>query len=132
VVGCNRAPEDKDAVRRGVIEHLKKGAALDLNAVDIDIKDVKYQGNEATAQVGFKPKNAPEAGMTMSYTLERRGSEWIVKGRGAGHGEKGGMMGGGMGGWWSYTGTNTVPSGTNNLFMFAMTDGAHAIMDALA
>jgi len=44
----------------------------------------------------------------------------------------GGMMGGGMDGWWPYTGTNTVPTGTNNLFMFAMTDGAHAIMDALA
>ena len=44
----------------------------------------------------------------------------------------GGMMGGGMGGWWPYNGTNTVPTGTNNLFMFAMTDGRHAIMDALA
>jgi hypothetical protein len=44
----------------------------------------------------------------------------------------GGMMGGGMGGWWSYNGSNTVPTGTNNLFMLAMTDGTHAIMDALA
>jgi hypothetical protein len=95
VAGCNRAPENKEAIRRGVMEHLKKGAALDLNAVDVEVKDVKYQGNEATAQVGFKPKNAPDAGMTMNYTLERRGSEWIVKGRGAGHGDKG-MMGGGM------------------------------------
>jgi hypothetical protein len=51
-------------------------------------------------------------------------------------GWQGGMMGGGMmggmGGWWPYTGTNTVPTGTNNLFMFAMTGGGHAIMDALA
>lgn len=44
----------------------------------------------------------------------------------------GGMMGGGMGNWWPYQGSNTVPSGTNNLFMFAMTSGQHAIMDALA
>jgi hypothetical protein len=44
----------------------------------------------------------------------------------------GGMMGGGMGGWWPYSGSNTVPTGTSNLFMFAMTDGTHAIMDALA
>jgi len=45
-----------------------------------------------------------------------------------------GMMGGGgmMGGWWPNTGTNTVPSGTGNLFMFAMTNGQYAIMDALA
>jgi hypothetical protein len=44
----------------------------------------------------------------------------------------GGMMGGGMGNWWPNTGTNTVPSGTSNLFMFAMTNGQYAIMDALA
>ena len=44
----------------------------------------------------------------------------------------GGMMRGGMGGWWPYSGSNTVPTGTGNLFMFAMTDGSHAIMDALA
>lgn len=44
----------------------------------------------------------------------------------------GGMTGGGMGRWWPDTGTNTVPTGTGNLFMFAMTDGSHAIMDALA
>jgi hypothetical protein len=44
----------------------------------------------------------------------------------------GGMMGGGMGHWWPNTGTNTVPSGTSNLFMFAMTNGQYAFMDALA
>jgi hypothetical protein len=42
------------------------------------------------------------------------------------------MMGGGMGGWWPCQGSNTVPSGTGNLFMFAMTDGQNEIMDALA
>lgn len=51
---------------------------------------------------------------------------------GWGGGMMGGGMMGGMGGWWPYSGSNTVPTGTNNLFMFAMTDGTHAIMDALA
>jgi len=37
-----------------------------------------------------------------------------------------------MGGWWPYTGTNTVPSGTSYPFMFATTNGQHAIVDALA
>jgi hypothetical protein len=49
-----------------------------------------------------------------------------------GGGMMGGRMMGGMGGWWPYAGSNTVPTGMNNLFMFAMTDGTHAIMDALA
>jgi len=48
-----------------------------------------------------------------------------------------GMMGGGMGhggmeGWWPVSGTNTVPGGTGNLFMFAISNGQYAIMDALA
>jgi hypothetical protein len=48
-----------------------------------------------------------------------------------------GMMGGGMGhggmhGWWPVGGTNTVPSGTRNLLMFAISNGQYAIMDALA
>jgi hypothetical protein len=47
----------------------------------------------------------------------------------------GGMMGGGgmMGsGWWPMAGSNTVPSGTRNLLMFAIVNGHHALMDALA
>jgi hypothetical protein len=44
----------------------------------------------------------------------------------------GGMMAGGRGNWWPNTGTNSVPSGTGNLLMFAMTNGQYAIMDALA
>ena len=43
------------------------------------------------------------------------------------------MMGGGMmGSWWPNTGTNTIPDGTQNLFMFSMVSDRHAIMDALA
>jgi hypothetical protein len=92
--GCNRAPENKDAVRQAVTEHLSKNAALDMNQLNVEVADVKFQGNEATASVAIKPKSAPEQGMTMSYTLERRGEKWQVKGRGSGHG--GGMgMGGG-------------------------------------
>jgi len=45
----------------------------------------------------------------------------------------GGMMGGGMmGGWWPNQGVNTIPDGTHNLLMFAITNGRYAIMDALA
>ncbi len=87
--GCNRAPENRDAVRQGVVEHLSRNAALDMNQLDVEITDVKFQGNEATAAVAIRPKTTPDQGMTMSYTLERRGEKWQVRGRGAGHG--GGM-----------------------------------------
>lgn len=99
--GCSRAPEDKEAIRKAVADHVTKNAGIDLNQIDLTVADVKFEGNQATAAVSFKPKGAPEQGMNMSYTLERRGNEWVVKGRGAGHGGMGGMgagaMGGGMG-----------------------------------
>ena len=113
--GCNRAPENnKEAVRQAVTEHLSKNAALDMNQLTLDVADVKFQGNEATANVSIKPKSAPDQGMTMAYTLERQGDKWQVKGRGAGHGGGGmgmpGGMPGGMGGATPPAGAE-IPSG---------------------
>jgi hypothetical protein len=57
--------------------------------MDVEIGNVTFQGNLATAAVSFKPKSSPDAGMSMNYTLERRGAKWIVQqkeGAGAGHG----------------------------------------------
>ena len=98
-VACNRAPDNKEAVKAGVIEHLQKNAALDMNQLNVEVGDVKFEGNRAVASVGINPKSAPDQGMKMNYTLERRGDKWIVQGRGAGHGGMGGggAMGGGMG-----------------------------------
>lgn len=94
VVACNRAPESNEAIHQGVMEHLKQAGTLDLNSLDVTVTDVKYEGNQATAQVAFKPKASPESGMSMSYKLERRGDKWLVMGKGAGHA---GGMGGDMG-----------------------------------
>lgn len=94
---CNRAGENKQAVRDGIVQHLSKNAALDISQLNVDVTDVKFNGNTATAAVSIKPKSAPEQGMNMSYTLERHGDKWEVKGRAAGHGGAGAAMGGGMG-----------------------------------
>lgn len=95
VSSCKRAGENKEAVREGVIQHLTKNAALDVSQLNVDITDVKFNGNEAVAAVSIKPRSAPDQGMNMTYTLERRGEKWEVKGRGAGHA---GMSSGPMGG----------------------------------
>jgi hypothetical protein len=84
--GCKKAGENKEAVREGVVQHLSKNAALDVNSLTIDVTDIKFQGEEATAAVSIKPKSAPEQGMTMSYTLVRKADKWEVKGKAAGHG----------------------------------------------
>jgi hypothetical protein len=93
LAGCKRAPENKEAIRQAVADHVTKNAGIDMNQIELEVGDVKFEGNEATAPVRFKPKGAPEQGMSISYTLERRGDQWVVKGKGAGHG--GGAMGGG-------------------------------------
>ena len=85
-VGCNRAAESKEAVREGLMEHLSKNSGLDMKAMDIDVGEVKFQGNQATAVVSFKPKSSPDAGMAMPYTLERQGAKWVVQKAGGGHG----------------------------------------------
>jgi hypothetical protein len=97
IAGCKRAPENKEAIRQAISEHVTKNAGIDMSQINLEMGDVKFEGNQATAAVSFKPKNSPEQGMSMSYTLERRGDQWVVKGRGAGHGGTGGGMGSPMG-----------------------------------
>jgi hypothetical protein len=86
IAACNRAPESNEAVRQAIMQHLSKNAALDMNQLDVEMRDVKFEGSQATANVAIKPKASPDQGMTMTYTLVRRGSEWQVQGKGAGHG----------------------------------------------
>ena len=68
------------------MDHLNKNTGLDLKSMDVDVKNVTFQGNRATAIVAFKPKVSPDAGMTMNYTLERQGKKWIVQQKAGGHG----------------------------------------------
>jgi hypothetical protein len=55
----------------------------DLLAMDVNVTSVAYKQDEATATVKFQAKgnNSPGASMMMQYVLERKGSEWTVKGR---------------------------------------------------
>jgi hypothetical protein len=86
--GCNRAPESKEAVRSAVMDHLAKNTGLDVSSMTVDVGNVKFDGNQAMAVVSFRPKASPDAGMTMNYTLERKGNKWVVAKRpeGGGHG----------------------------------------------
>lgn len=82
---CNRAPETTQAVRDGILDHLGKNTGLDLKSMEVDIRNVSFEGDKATATVSFKPKSSPDAGMSMNYTLAREGKKWIVQ-RSAGSG----------------------------------------------
>jgi hypothetical protein len=79
--GCKRDIQNNDAIRQGVMTYLAK--RQDLLAMDVSVTAVTYKENEATATVRFQAKgnNAPGSGMDMAYVLERKGNQWVVKGR---------------------------------------------------
>jgi len=96
-VGCKKSIATNDAVRKGVLEHLSKNKGLNVESMDIEISSVTFRDNEADANVTFKPKGGDAAaGMSMKYTLERKGNDWVVK-KNPSAGGHGMTMPGGMG-----------------------------------
>jgi hypothetical protein len=79
--GCKRDIQNNDAIRQGVVTYLSK--RQDLLAMDVSVASVTYKENEATATVHFQAKgnNAPGSGMDMQYVLDRKGNQWVVRGR---------------------------------------------------
>lgn len=100
LIGCGRNIQNSAAVQRGVVEHLKTRAGLNMDAMDVDVLKVSFRKDEADATVSIRVKGATDNknSMTMSYTLERKGDLWVVKARdNKGSSPHGGTMpGGGM------------------------------------
>lgn len=91
--GCKKDIQNEEAVRQGIMKHLSQRG--DLTSMDVTVTKVAFRQNEADATVRFQAKGstAPGASLEMDYILERRGNEWVVKGRASGsHGS--GMPGG--------------------------------------
>ncbi len=100
---CKPKPDDKEAIRAGVIKYLGSLNTLNVSAMDINVTQATVNGNQAQAQVEIRLKNGPPDGasMKLSYNLEKRGEEWaVVKSQPAGgsfqHPAPGQMPAGGM------------------------------------
>ena len=78
--GCKKQASDKDAIRAGILQHLTAIGTLNMSAMDMDIRSVSVNGNQAHADVEFRPKTgAPQgAGMQVAYNLEKRDGAWVV------------------------------------------------------
>src|SRR6202795_2224753 len=78
--GCKQQPNDKDAIRAGILQHLTVVGTLNISAMEMDIRSVSINGNQAHAEVEFRPKTgaAPGAGMQVAYNLEKRDGSWVV------------------------------------------------------
>jgi len=79
--GCKKQESDADAIRSGINQHLASLKTLNLSAMDMNVTNVSVQGNQAQAQVEFKPKTgAPQgAGMQVAYSLEKQNGLWVVQ-----------------------------------------------------
>ena len=113
--GCAKDLHSQDAVRQGVMTYLAKRS--DLLAMDVSVTSVSFRQDEATAEVHFQAKgnSSPAAGMTMQYVLERKDSQWVVKGRtgsGASHGTSGPNPGPGVN---SVPGQGTLPGALDGM-----------------
>ena len=102
--GCNKAQQDDKAIRAALEKHLSERGNLNMAAMDMEVKQVKVEGNRAEAQVEFRVKQGGPS-MQMAYTLERQGNAWVVRGATP--------AGGGMA--HPPTGAGTPPSGAGDL-----------------
>jgi hypothetical protein len=79
--GCKKQESDADAIRSGINQHLASLKTINLGAMDMNVTSFSVQGNQAQAQVEFKPKTgAPQgAGMQIAYSLEKQNGLWVVQ-----------------------------------------------------
>ena len=95
--GCGRGLETKEAVRQAVIDHLANKSGLNVSSMDVEIASVSFRKNEADTTVLFRPKGSQGSqGMSINYTLEKKGNRWVVKGRAEAGGSPHSGMAGGM------------------------------------
>jgi hypothetical protein len=78
--GCKKHQNDNDAIRAGIMQHLTAVGNLNISAMEMDIRSVAITGNQAHAEVEFRPKSgaAPGMGMQVAYNLEKRDGGWVV------------------------------------------------------
>ena len=82
--------ENKEAIRQAVIEYLssrQSQTGLDMSTMDVNVSTMAFERDTARATVEFRIKNS-DAGMQLSYTLDRKGDKWVVQPRqdgGQGH-----------------------------------------------
>ncbi len=77
---CRKQASDSAAIRSGILQHLNSVGNLNMSAMVMDVRTVSINGNQAHAEVEFRPKTGgvPGAGMQVAYNLEKRDGSWVV------------------------------------------------------
>lgn len=81
---CQRGQQnDAAAVRQGILDKFSKSKDLNIQAMDVKVTSVKFDGDKADAVVDVTAKGQPGGGMppmSLKYHLERQGDKWVVVG----------------------------------------------------
>ncbi len=77
-LSCGNKMQTREAVEKGVL----KGVAsrgINADSMDVSVTHVDFHGKQAEAVVSFAPKGGKLTdGLTMRYTLEQQGNEWVI------------------------------------------------------
>jgi hypothetical protein len=94
LAGCQHGgANNTEAVRLGVIDHLVQ-AKFDMAAMDIKVNSVKYNGEQADADVAVLLKGKSDAPpMNFRYHLEHQANKWVVVGMAQDSGHSGSVGG---------------------------------------
>src|SRR5260370_12044641 len=67
--GCKKQQTDNEAIRAGIIQHLNGVGTLNISAMEMEIRSVSINGNQAHAEVEFRPKTdaPPAAAFQLDY-----------------------------------------------------------------
>jgi hypothetical protein len=78
LAGCAKAPQNQDAVKQAILDHLGKRSDMLAQSMKIDVVSVSFRDKEADAVVSVSPKEGG-AGIQMNYSLVVDGGRWTVK-----------------------------------------------------
>ena len=78
LAGCAKAPQNQDAVKQAILEHLGKRSDMLSQSMKIEVVSVSFRDKEADAVVSVAPKEGG-AGIQMTYSLAMEGGKWTVK-----------------------------------------------------
>jgi hypothetical protein len=84
LAACQRGNQNNnEAVRQGVLDHFSKsGANINVSSMDVTVTSVKFNGEQADAEVAVTAKGQPNpTPMNLKYHMEHQNNKWVVVGR---------------------------------------------------
>jgi len=79
--GCKRsgAANSNTVIQEAVESYIQKQSNLKLDNITVEISQVHYDGDRATAEVNFRSKQQPGLVMGRHYVLHRADGQWQVE-----------------------------------------------------